>query len=137
MFKESFGLILGVDEGDVGFVFLASTGAYMLSAPLWGWVIHKGYVGYILTISQFGTALVCFEFFFPDIFPSFENVWYMINPLVLQGLSRSILLGSLFLVLEKAAEREGIYFLIDSSCNTIRQLQLAEYSYCIFDQLFS
>ena len=91
----------------MGWIFMTSAGSYMITAPFWGALNQKGFVGYVITSGLFGGALLHLLFSLTDQFPRLQCVSYVTAAFAFEGFVVAALFASGFIIIRKIAENQG------------------------------
>ncbi len=91
----------------VGYVFSALTGTFLISCPLFGMAIQRGYAGVVLLFGFISATVGMFGFYIPEQLTSLNTLPYALVLMVLLGLMFAAIYSSCYLVFEKVAEYQG------------------------------
>ncbi|XP_063719512.1 MFS-type transporter SLC18B1-like isoform X2 [Symsagittifera roscoffensis] len=91
----------------IGYFFIAPSVSYILSGPIIGALVGKGYSGFISAGVNFLGLLTTCMLFVPRFIPAFENIPWAAMVLLLNGLMFSAIFNPTYLILEKVACNQG------------------------------
>ena len=99
---------LNVTQNYLGYMFVPFSLAFVLAAPVFGYITKLGLGSFLLVAGEVSAGLIWFLLFLPKVITSLENIYWVLSLQFLCGIALSAILNPHFLLVEKIAIKEGI-----------------------------
>ena len=98
---------LGVSKNNTGYAFLPFSVAYVLAAPVFGFLVRHGFGIFLLISGQIFVSVALFCFYLPNLASSLEDLAFVLPMLFVFGVSVSSIFNPHYLLVEQIALKEG------------------------------